>query len=278
MTTERRITGRHEDPKTAHHLWAADEDDKGVHVRRNRQEPEMFSGEQSRTASLSQRVAFEKCAACLGLMGADLVDNPTYVSDLPAGVVKRFNEASRDEVAPRIHTWEELRRAFGDEAITHARKAFGQGIQTRLASKEWGIPFMMAADILDKLPKVSREEVGKAVAYVKTTPIMQRVASSMDFVTRRVAMVFDAYDTARSRRIAIDEKAVAYWESYYGPFGRELVRDVHKRVRADLAGAWLRKQGVDEAAAEYWRSYFGEYGDKWVTVVPKKLSPTNARP
>jgi hypothetical protein len=34
---------------------------------------------------------------------------------------------------------------------------------------------------------------------------------------------------------------------------------------------------VDEVAAEYWRNYFGAYGDKWVSVVPKKLSPSNAK-
>lgn len=280
MATKRRITGHYEDPRTAHHLWAADEDDKGVRVRRNRQEPEMFPGEQKRTASAStlmKKIASEKCAACLGLFGADLVDDPTLNSDLPVGVVGRFNAAARDEEAPRVYEWDELRRAFGPEAVAHARNAIGNGMKVRVASKELDLPFLMTADILDRLPNVPQERVARAVQYMRTTPPERRSAASMDMIARKVAEVFDEYSDPHSRKIAVDEKAAAYWESYYGPFGKELVREVQKRVRADLAGIWLRKNGVDEVASEYWRKYFGEYGDKWVTVVPKKLSPSNAK-
>jgi hypothetical protein len=238
----------------------------------------MFPGEQKRTAAtLSQKIAAEKCAACLGLFGADLVDDPTYNSDLPMGVRARFNEVSRDEEGPSVRTWEELRKAFSPEKIAHARKAIGQGMQTRLASKTLDLPFLMTADILDKLPNVAPERIARAVEYVRSTPPDRRSAATMDVVTHRVAEVFDEYSDPDSRKIAIDDRAVAYWESYYGPFGKELVREVQKRVRADIAGIWLRKNGVDEVAAEYWRNYFGAYGDKWVSVVPKKLSPSNAK-
>ena len=280
MRTERRIADHHEDPRVAHHLWAADEDEGGVHVRRNRQEPEMFPGEPKTAktaATLSQKIAAEKCVACLGLFGADLVDDPTLNSDLPIGVVGRFNAAARDEAVPRIREWAELRRAFGEEKIAHARKAIGRGMQTRLTSKMWNLPFLMTSDIMDQFPSVPLERVAQAVEFIRSTPPDRRVGSTMDFIARRVAKIFEEYSDPSSRRLAVDEKASAYWQSYYGPFGKELVREVQKRVRADLAGIWLRKNGVDEVAAEYWRKYFGEYGDKWVTVVPKKLSPSNAK-
>jgi hypothetical protein len=278
MTTERRIGGHCEDPRTAHHLWAVDEDDKGVRVRRNRQEPEMFSSDEKRVASnLSQQIAAEKCAAILGVFGADLVDNPILGTDLPAGVVRSFNTASRVDETPKVYTWDELRNAFSDDAVSHVRRSIGQGMKTRMASKALGVPFIVAADILDKLPNVSADVVKRAVDFVKAGKADGRRLASMDFVTRRVAAVLAEYHEPSTHRLAVDEKAAAYWEAYYGPFGKELVREVQKRVRADLAGEWLRKNGVDEVAAEYWRNYFGEYGDKWVSVVPKKLSPSNAR-
>lgn len=239
----------------------------------------MFSSEeQKRTAAnLSQQIAAEKCAAILGVFGADLVDNPILGTDLPAGVVRSFNVSSRVEEAPKILTWGELRTAFSDDAVGHVRRSIGYGMKTRMASKALGVPFIVAADILDKLPNVPADVVKRAVDYVKAGKAEGRKASSMDFVTRRVSAILAEYRDPSTHRLAVDERAAAYWEAYYGPFGKELVREVQKRVRADLAGEWLRKNGVDEVAAEYWRNYFGEYGDKWVSVVPKKLSPSNVR-
>lgn len=240
----------------------------------------MFSGEQKTAktaATLSQKIAAEKCVACLGLFGADLVDDPTLNSDLPRGVVGQFNTVAREEAVPQVRSWEELRRAFGPEKIAHARKGIGRGMQIRLTSKAWNLPFLMTSDILDRFPSVPLERVAQAVEFIRSTPPERRVGATMDFIARRVAKIFEEYSDPSSRRLAVDEKASAYWQSYYGPFGKELVREVQKRVRADLAGIWLRKNGVDEVAAEYWRNYFGAYGDKWVSVVPKKLSPSNAK-
>lgn len=283
MTTQRRqVTGRHESPRSrdAHHMWNAEQDDKGVpRVRRSKLEPDEFEGveapDQRTAANFSQKIAAQKCAAYLGLFGADLIDNSTLIAEIPPGVVRRFNAADRSEPAPRIYTWEELRRAFTDAYVDHAREAVKNGMTVRMASKYLGLPFVIAADIVDKMADVPREEVKKAIDYIKANDSAKNAASAA--VAERVAEILAEYVEPGSQRVAVDDKAAAYWEAYYGPFGEELVREIKKRVRADLADSWLRKNGVDQAAADYWKSYFGEYGDKWVSIVPKKLSPSNSK-
>jgi len=283
MYTQRRNNGEGEGrqaPRRAHHMWSAQADERGVpQVRRNKLEAEKFEGvdEERRNASsdLSRRIAAEKCAAYLGLFGADMVDDPTLISEIPEGVARRFNAADRSNEAPRVYSWEELRRAFGAEHIDHARQSVAQGIKVRLASKYLNLPFMVTADILDQLADVPRGDVRAAVMYLKQGD--QAKTAAKDEVVARVAEVLSGYIEPGSHRMAADEKAQAYWASYYGPYGEELVREVKKRVQADLAREWLRKNGVDEAAADYWKSYFGEYGEKWVSVVPKMLSPSNAK-
>ena len=116
-------------------------------------------------------------------------------------------------------------------------------------------------------------------SQVKTVIGMIRNGQRREAVTRygdvavELSRIYTKYKSANSRRLAIDRSAKEYWESYLGPFGKEMVREIKKRVRADLAKAWLRKHGVDSAAAEYWSQYYGEYGEKWVSVVPKMISP-----
>lgn len=61
-------------------------------------------------------------------------------------------------------------------------------------------------------------------------------------------------------KIAIDQAAAEYYKAYYGPFGESLVKEVKKRVKADLSKLWMVKQGVDEAAAEYWSAYYADTG------------------
>ena len=265
--------------KKAHHVWSAEADERGVPVvRREKLEKEAFDGitASRRSASsgpLARKVAAEKCAAYLGLFGADLVDNPTLVSAIPAGVVRRFNAATRNEASPRIYTWNELRKAFNAEHVDHARKAIADGIKVRLASKYLDLPFVITADVLDQISDLPREAIKCAVDHIKTgaNVLVDKVALS------RVANVLSTYTGSGSYKMAADNTAQSYWENYYGPYGKELVKEVKKRVRADLAHKWLHKNGVDSAAAEYWKGYFGAYGDEWVTIVPKRLSPSNVR-
>jgi hypothetical protein len=80
-------------------------------------------------------------------------------------------------------------------------------------------------------------------------------------------------------KVAVDAKAEDYWKAYYGPYGEQLVKEVKKRIKADLAKIWLMKQGVDEAAAKYWQNYFTDenYGEELTKDIPKRLSPKAKR-
>jgi len=255
-------------------MWAVESGEDGVpRVRRSKLEPDDFEGMEGRQASrtLARKIAGETCAAFWGLFGADLVDDPTLISEIPVGVARSFNAAARDEATPRVYEWEELRRAFTSDAVDHARKAVSQGMRVRMASRYLDLPFMITADVLEQMSDVPREELKAAVDYFKVSG--SKVAQQGD-VVRRVAAILRDYVEPGSHRIAVDEKAKAFWEAYYGPYGEEMVREIKKRVRADLSAAWMRKNGVDDAAAAYWSDYFGEYGAEWVSIVPKKISPS----
>jgi|GEM_PF-2894198 len=274
--------GRHME---AHHLWDAARDDEGrLKIRRNRMEAEVFdTDEQKKEATRREaglhkeasgkEAARETAQALWGLFGADLVDEPTLNEEIPVSVSRRFNTAARNEAPPKVHTWDELRRAFGAEHVDHARKAIAHGMKVRFASKYLDVPFIIAAEIITQLPDVPKTEVKQAIDLIKTG---RKIAAfqSGGAAARRVALILDEYVDPASHRIAIDQKAKDYFSAYYGPFGEELVREIKKRVRADLASSWMRRNGVDAVAAEYYSKYFGAYGQRWVSVVPKMISPS----
>lgn len=70
---------------------------------------------------------------------------------------------------------------------------------------------------------------------------------------------------------AVDDTAKAYWTAYFGDYGDQWVREIKRRVKADLMRAVLVKQGVDDTAAEYWSDYFGDYGDALVEEVDRSV-------
>jgi len=258
--------------RRAHHLWEAELDENGRRkLRRSRMEKEMFDT-QARQAS--RKIAAETVAAYWGLFGADLVDDPTLSEDIPVSVSRRFNSASRQETPPHIHTWDELRSAFGMKMVQDARQAVADGMKTRMASKYFDVPFLVAAEILAELPNEDKQAIKLAIdaLYDGLEVTASRRGPTL---AHRIAAIFAEFEDDDSRRIAVDSRAKSYWEDYYGPFGVELVKEVKRRVRADLAAAWMRKNGVDDVAAEYWSQYFGAYGEDWVKIVPKKISPAN---
>ena len=271
---EHQIENRKVPRRRAHHLWNAELDDNGRRrLRRSKTEDEMFNKQKKDARRVaSRKVAAEKVRAYWGVWGAGLVDDPTLSDDLPVSVSRRFNEASRDEAPPHIHTWAELRRAFGAKNIQDARQAISEGMKVRMASKYFDVPFVIAAEILSKLESVDRVAVKLAVDAVKSGQHKKANANGPT-LGHKVAAIFAEFADADSRRIAIDSRAERYWENFYGPYGAELTKAVKRRVRADVAGAWLRKNGVDAVAEEYWSRYFGVYGNDWVKIVPKKISP-----
>ncbi len=265
--------------RDAHHLWEAEKEDGKVRVKRtkDKDEDKVMSPRADektarirRRASLNRRVVEESALACLGIWGATLVDDDVFTRPIPKAIVARFNSVRDDDTAPRVYSWSELEKAAKSERIASVRKAVTDGMRTRLISKELNVPFLVAAEIIDKLDGLDTKRVKAAIAAVRSnTKTAQKKYGS---VAKDIHLAFAKYG---GKKLAVDDKAKKYFESYFGPYGQELVAEIQRRVRADLAYKWLRKNAVDDVAAAYWSNYFSEggYGAAMVSIVPKKLSP-----
>jgi len=259
--------------KDAHHLWSATKDEDGnINLSRSRLEKERFAD-----VDINMKKKMTRAATIVwGLFGASLVDDQVLSSDVPLSIANNFNKAASKlsyKDAPRIYSWDELRVAFGNDVIADIRKNISDGMKYRMASKYLGVPFVIAVDIVNELNNVDKHDVKNVISHVKKG--YKSVAiDKFGKIAQKVIQVLDK-STEVGHKIAIDNSAEKYWENYYGPYGKELVREIKKRVRADLANEWLRKNGVDEAAAKYWSEYYGAYGQQWVNIVPKKISPVN---
>lgn len=247
--------------KNSHHLWEPRVEGDRVSIRRTKAEE-------------LEDEAREVTAALWGLWGASLVDDPTLASEIPKSIVARFNHVARDvskPAQPKLPSWDELRRAYTVEAVDQVRQSIALGIKIRQASKELNVPFLMASEIVAEFPSVDKRVVKALVNELKTGKITK--VARCGTVGRKLASLYNDF-AKHPRKIAIDEAAKAYYKNYWGPFGEDMVADIKKRVRADLAEKWLRKNGVDDVAAKYWREYFSSgYGEALVSVVPKSLSP-----
>ncbi len=270
---KRRIANR---KKRGHWLWDVERDEDGrLGIGRKKSEEEF---EMSKKASGKNVASKEDLNAYFwGLFGSSLVDDKTLTSDIPKPIVSRFNASVNldDDTLPVVYSWEKLGRVFDEDKIRDIKKDISYGIQTRVVSKFLNIPFMAAADIVYDLGQSDRMQMKGALDLIRdgkrTTAIKKYGRLAVE-----LSKIYTKYLKPENRRIdAVDQSAVKYWESYLGPFGKEMIREVKKRVRADLAKEWLKRYGVDQEAADYWSAYYGAYGEDWVKVVPKKISPAN---
>lgn len=257
--------------KRAHYLWEAERENGKVRVKRTKyaDEEEVLGKAARRTAS-RKTSSEESALACLGIWAATLVDDDTFTCEIPQPIVARFN-AVTDGDSPKVYSWQELENAVGIEKMSKVRKIISNGMKTRLVSKEMNVPFLVAAELIDRMDGLDKDLVKKAIDSVKRGEL--KIASKKyGSVVKDVGAAFAKF---AGKKLAVDDKAKRYFEDYFGPYGQELVAEVQRRVRADLAYKWLRKHGVDEAAAEYWKNYFSEggYGEALVSEIPKRLSP-----
>jgi hypothetical protein len=261
-----------ETKREAHHMWEAEREDGKLRVKRTKyqDEDEVLASKKARREASRKIVAEESALACLGIWAATLVDDDLFTREIPKPIVARFNVV-RDIEAPKVYSWQELDRAVGVEKLAKVRKIIANGMKTRLISKDLGVPFLVAAEVIDRLDGMDKDLVKKAVEDVKRGDL--RVANKK--YGSIIKDVGEAFAKFAGKKLAVDDKAKRYFEDYFGPYGQELVSEIQRRVRADLAYKWLRKNGVDEAAAEYWKNYFSEggYGEALVSEIPKKLSP-----
>ena len=233
--------------KTSHHMWSAEKEDGKLMVRRtkNADEESVFAEKKARRTASRKQSTQKSAMACLGVWAATLVDDELLTREIARPIVARFN-AVRPDDAPRVHTWAEIGRAVGQEKLAASRQAVSDGMRMRLVSKSLNVPFLVAAELIDKLDGMDMKVMKAAVASVKSG---NRTASrKYGSIARDIQSAFARFG---GMRLAVDDKAKRYFTDYFGPYGQELVADIQRRVRADLAYKWLTKNGVDEAAAEY---------------------------
>lgn len=265
--------------KENHHLWALEDSNLVQRTRAERDEEldEMLAQRTARKVAAIKKEAQETNSRLWGLFGAQQVDNKMFDYVIPKPIVARFNEVHKTigQAAPKVHSWENLRKAFGPKVIDAIRRDIATGMRIRVTSKYLNIPFLAASDVVYDLDGVDQRTVKASLDLIRAG---DRKTAIIKYKTtaRKVAQIYDRAVKESKRKIAIDDSASTYWEEYFGPYGKELVREIKKRVASDLTSSWLRKNGVDEAAAEYWSSYFtdGDYGKMMSAVLPQDTAPS----
>jgi len=252
--------------KQAHPIWSAEATNGQVIVKRSEQERDEFNPQEFCKAVI---------ASGWGIYGASIYDEIESLDVIPSGIKTRFEvtaSAMKKSAAihPIVKSWQELGEEYGSVKVAEVRQHVGQGMKVRSASKDLGIPFVLAADIMDDLELMGKRAMAHMINMIKegnSAEALEEYGKPAQWFMECVA--------AGIPKMAIDQAAKDYWKEYYGEFGEQLVKDVKKRIKADVAYNWMVKNGVDEAAAKYWQDYFSEedYGKMLTETLPKKLSP-----
>lgn len=263
--------------KDAHHLWSAHRNERGkINVVRSKKEPEEFGNSNNTDKDAAREIS----NAYWGLWGASLIDdNESFLNDIPSGIVDRFNIVAKEvlgkgETINRVYNWRELKTAFGVGTVDEIRKNISDGMRIRLISKYLNTPFVVTAELIDHLGDMNKRDLKNIVDLIKKGED-KRATKEFGKNAKTASKICKHYFKTGHTKLAVDEKAKKYFENYFGPFGKELTREIKKRVRADLINSWMRKNGVDEAARKYWSSYYSstDYGEEMVKDIAKKLSP-----
>lgn len=276
MATVKDVLREKRTKKESHHLWEAERSEGKIHIKRTQAEKEEWDVDQ-KTASTHKEAKMDKQAAkemadvYWGLFAATLVDDPSLTQEIPAGVVKRFNAAVINEY-PTIKTWEELRKAYGEEVIRDIRHAVANGINVRLASKFLNVPLIMAQDIINVTKGVDSVHVKAMVDGIKAGKTAE-VVKIYGEDAKKIAEIFEDVKKTGMPKLAVDEKMKKILKTFWGPYGDLLTQEVKKRVRADLAKKWFTKHAVDEKAAELLSSFLGEYGSQWTRYIAPIIRP-----
>jgi hypothetical protein len=250
--------------KKSHKLWSASMDDGKLVVKRSETEQDFDDFEYTKAV----------VATHLGLWGSSLTDYNSFnkLSDSMVGRFERVASSLKEaQEAPKVYSWVDLNKAFTETKVAEVRDHIVFGMKTRQLSKYLDIPFVGAADFHDDVQKVGKKTLKKIVRAYKAGKRISQYGKLANKVKRVLG--------SRLPKVSVDQAAEDYYKAYYGPYGDQLVKEVKKRVKADLAKIWLVKQGVDESAADYWQNYFidGAYGQQMTKDIPKRLSPKASR-
>lgn len=264
--------------RKAHPLWSAEKDDNG-RVIVNRSVAERDDLEE---AGMDYTKAV--VASAWGLFGAGLIDNSGFDrAEMPLAIRDRFNLVAKQlkaegEQPPKVRSWSQLTKVLGSAKVQEIKQSVAQGMKVRQASKYLNLPFVITADLIDDADVIGRKAMRDIVDLVKSGR-RSLAAKQYGKIARKVGTLYDMARKTGNHKLAVDDSAKSYWEDYYGEYGKQLVKEVKKRVRADVAYEWLRRCGVDEAAAKYWQNYFtdSDYGKALTETLPKKLSPSKKK-
>jgi len=214
--------------------------------------------------------------------GASLADAIVSAPNLPQTTLHNLRTAKLGSKTQRVASWISLKAYGGDQAVDTVLKHVRAGVAARLASRKLNLPLAVTWDLRHEIPKVARGSLPSLVLGLKEMKefsIRDRIACDLvnkfgESTVGKWASAFVAYRKGTcelQKKIAVDTTAKDYWTSYFGEYGDEWVRDVKRRVRADLTSAKLKMQGVDSTAVDYWGNYFGEYGDELVKEVDRAV-------
>lgn len=181
--------------------------------------------------------------------------------------------------ATRASSWSSLNQFATREVIAGVCDSILSGVHARKVSKIAGIPFALAYALRDDIvamPPAEARAVFATAKKIKTASVSDASFSALvqhvgaDFASHLASNVLAFQRKAlRFQRTAVDQTAEDYWQAYFGEYGGQWVREIKRRVKADLVKVALIKQGADATAAEYWSDYYGEYGDKLVDEVDR---------
>lgn len=293
MVDRRRRAGAHgEDPSIGierdspmHETDKSDKEQMGMHV--NPEKAASFIGQHF---------------GSFGAMLSDEIDQ-----SLPRAVVAKINRLAQEakscencqgkgceqcmgRQAVRVASWSSLQQFGSKDVLRGILDNVKAGMTARRASKAANIPFALAyalRDDLKPIPPNEVREIFRMAKNVRTATLDDTAFGNLagkvgsEFAQHLVSHV-QAFRTGSLafQRTAVDQTAEDYWKAYFGDYGDQWVREIKRRVKADLVRVALVKQGVDETAAEYWSNYYGDYGDKLVEEVDrasKKKEVTAAR-
>ena len=262
--------------RRSHPLWSAERGENGnVTVQRSVAERDDLE-----EVEYAQAVV----ASAWGLFGAGLIDNSGFDrAEMPTSVKDRFNLVAKQlkesgEVPPKVRSWGQLTKVLGSDKVKELKQAISQGMKVRQASKYFNLPFIVTADIIDDADVIGRKAMKEVVDLVSSGR-KNAAVKNYGRVAQKVATLYSIARKTGNHKLAVDSAAEKYWEDYYGEYGKQLVKEVKKRVRAEVAYEWLRRCGVDDVAAKYWQNYFtdSDYGKALTETLPKKLSPSKKK-
>lgn len=227
-----------------------------------------------------------------GAMLADMVDDQSIPRATVAQINKLAQEAKSCEQcegkgceqcmgrqATRTASWASLQKFTTQDVLKGICSSVKAGLDARRVSKVANIPFAVAYELREDIAPIPPNEARAIFAMAKNVRTATLDDTAFGELAGRVGAEFATHVAShliayrqkelRFQRTAVDQTAEDYWKAYFGEYGDQWVREIKRRVKADVVRASLVKQGVDETAADYWSNYYGDYGDKLVEEVDR---------